>query len=197
MELEKAKKIADNLCCKLQPFCKITDIAGSVRRCKDEVKDIEICCLPIMMHSDSADLFGNNTSELAVSPDFVNAVFSLGKIEKGKIDGKYFKILLPEGIYLDLFIPDPHDYYRQFAIRTGPADYSAKVIAGGWRKKGWCGSDKGLRKMEDCIETKTPDGKSKWKCVNPKAEKPPIWKDERDFFQWIGVEWIEPRLRNI
>ena len=75
--------------------------------------------------------------------------------------GKYMQIKLRENIILDLFMPDDFDYYRQYAIRTGSADYAAKIIATGWKKKGWCGSDKGLRKISDCVETKTPDGKSK------------------------------------
>ena len=41
----------------LSPYCKVIDIAGSVRREKPEVKDIEIICVPKVIIS---DLFSNN-----------------------------------------------------------------------------------------------------------------------------------------
>ncbi len=193
MPLEEAKKIAVAICYKLQPFCEKINIAGSVRRQKPLVKDIEIICVP--KAEVLKDMFGWDEGIIR-SIEFSNVVKSvLGKIIKGNTDGKYMQIELPEGVNLDLFIPDDFDYYRQYAIRTGSADYSAKVIASGWRKVGWCGSDKGLRKMSDCIESKTPDGKSKWKCVKQNAELPPFWKSEVDFFKWINVKMLHPSQR--
>ena len=94
---------------------------------------------------------------------------------------------------LDLFMPESRDYYRQYAIRTGSADYSFKVLAAGWRRKGWCGTPDGLRRVRDCKEVK----KSVWKCINPQAELPPVWQSEHEFFDWIGVRWIKPSLRNV
>jgi len=193
--LEVAQKIAVDICYKLQPFCEKINIAGSVRRGTPEVKDIEIVCVPKMVVGGQDSLFDEGTRFYMVSPDFVRTVTELGAIIKGKPTGKYMQISLPEGINLDLFIPDDFDYYRQYAIRTGSANYAAKVIASSWRKMGWCGSDKGLRKMSDCVESKTPDGKSKWKCVNPNAELPPAWESEEHFFQWLGIKYLQPKER--
>ena len=190
--LSAATKIAVDICYKLQPFCEKINIAGSVRRKKKEPKDIEIICIP--NKEIQRDMFGVPFASVR-SVEFKNAVRFLGKIIKGNSNGKYMQIELPECINLDLFIPDDFDYYRQYAIRTGSADYAAKVIATGWKKKGWCGSDKGLRKISDCIETKTPDGKSKWKCVKPDAELPPVWKSEEEFFNWINVKMLPPHER--
>jgi len=195
MELNKAKNIAIDICYRLQPFCTKLNIAGSIRRKKPEVKDIEICAVPIQTPVQEQDLFGAITQNLQIDLGFINTVNALGKIEKGSPAGRYCKILLPEGIALDLFIPDPDDYYRQFAIRTGSADYSFKVIAAGWRKIGWVGSDIGLRLEKDCIETKQTDGKSKWVCARNKNNKPPVWSSEEEFFKWINVPFIAPELR--
>lgn len=192
MPLEEAKKIAVAICYKLQPFCEKINIAGSVRRQKPLVKDIEIICVPKV--EVLKDMFGWDEGIIR-SIEFPNIVKSLGKIIKGNTDGKYMQIELPEGVNLDLFIPDNFDYYRQYAIRTGSADYSAKIIASGWRKIGWCGSDRGLRKMSECVESKSPDGKSKWKCVKPNAELPPVWISEEDFFRWINVKMLHPSQR--
>lgn len=200
MNLKQAKEIAVNTCYKLEPYCKkgFLRIAGSIRREKPEPKDIEIVALPILAQSDQNNLFDLAPTQKIYCPDFVNILKSIGNIIKGNPEsGKYIQIELHQGIKLDLFLPDDFDFYRQFAIRTGSSDYSGKVIASAWRKKGWCGSDKGLRKIVDCIEVKDKDGKSKWKCINPGAELPPHWKSEEAFFEWIGVEWMHPTKRII
>ena len=193
MYLQDAKQIAIKVGFSLQPYCDKINIAGSIRRQKSEEKDIEIICVP--KSETIYDLFNSPTGTQR-SAGFIETVNSLGKIIKGKPTGKMMQIELSE-IMLDLFIPDDFDYYRQYAIRTGSADYSFKIIANGWKKKGWCGSDKGLRKITDCIEMKGPDGKSKWKCVNKDAELPPVWKSEEDFFKWINVPFIHPSKRII
>lgn len=197
MELAAAKKIVIDICYKLQPYCDKINIAGSIRRGKSEVKDAEIVCQPKLVESGQADLFGAGKMDMIPHDGFYQEVYGLGKIIKGMMTGKYMQIQLQNDFKLDLFMPDSFDYYRQYAIRTGSADYVAKVIAGGWKKKGWCGSDKGLRKIGDCLETKTPDGKSKWKCINENAELPPVWENETDFFKWLGVDFLPPQARKI
>ncbi len=193
MQLLQARRIAVDICYLLQPYCSKINIAGSIRRQKAEVKDIEIVCLPIV--TEMTDLFGavikTQRSEL-----FFNECKKLGTSVKGNPGGKYMQISLPSGVNLDLFMPEAADYFRQYAIRTGSADYSYKVIAAAWKRKGWCGSDLGLRKMIDCLEIKTPDGKSKWKCVNSAGEIPPVWESEEVFFSWLGVDYLPPKYRN-
>lgn len=197
MRYNQAKDLAISLGERLKPFTSRINIAGSVRRQKFEVKDIELICLPRYMELVSADLFGAQITEKVISENFVATVKALGKVIKGKPDGRYMQIELRERINLDLFMPEPDDYYRQYAIRTGSADYAARTIAAAWKKKGWCGSDQGLRLIADCIEHKQTDGKSKWECVTPSAEKPPIWESEQHFFDWLGIDWIMPKLRTI
>lgn len=180
----------------LQPHCIRINIAGSLRRERPEVKDIEIVCQPATVTQEVGDLFGASLVKV-ISPRFVELVKTLGQAVLGQPSGRNMKINLKQGITLDLFMPTPEDYYRQYAIRTGSADYAHQTIAAAWKRLGWCGSDKGLRKMADCIETKGPDGKSKWVCMNPNAEKPPVWESEADFFRWLGVPLIMPKLRTL
>ena len=190
--LKEAQNIAVEICYQLEPFCEKINIAGSIRRKKPEVKDIEIIC--VAKKQEVKDIFGEKTGEIK-NASFIHTVSKLGEVLKGTPMGKYMQIKLRENIILDLFMPDDFDYYRQYAIRTGSADYAAKIIATGWKKKGWCGSDKGLRKISDCVETKKPDGKSKWKCVKANAELPPVWESEEDFFNWINVKMLHPSQR--
>lgn len=195
MELVKAQKLAVDICYKLHPFCSKINIAGSIRRKNPEVKDIEIICRPILAPVSNDNLFDSGEPKFDIINGFAQAIAGLGTIEKGNAKGKYMKIVLPDGINLDLFIPDEEDYYRQYAIRTGSADYSFKVIATGWRKIGWVGSDLGLRLEKDCIETKQPGGKSKWQCVRNKNNTPPVWESEEAFFKWLNVPYVKPELR--
>lgn len=197
MLYNQAKDIAVKICYQLHPFCTKINIAGGVRRKKPEPHDIEIVCLPNKIEIASTDLFGFDEKSFAINPKFIEVVNSLGNIIKGKPTGKMMQIELPEGVMLDLFIPAEADYYRQFAIRTGSADYAHKVIATAWLKKGWCGSDLGLRLKKDCIEMKGPDGKSKWKCVNKNGEIPPVWESEEHFFQWLRIDMVRAEEREV
>lgn len=198
MKLIQAHEIAANIGKQLQPFVEKWHIAGSIRREKLDVKDIEIVCQPRYILSNRVDLFGGTVAEKVISKNYADLVNKLGKIIKGKPDGRYMQIELPQRINLDLFMPESSDYYRQFAIRTGSAEYAHKTIAAGWLKIGWCGSDMGLRRISDCKEEfDAMANKRKWKCINPGGEKPPAWSSEKEFFDWIGVRWIMPKLRNI
>lgn len=197
MNLKSAQQIAISICERLQPFCTKINIAGSIRRQKPDVKDVEVVCLPRTISVEQGGLFDEVLVEKKVSDNFVRVVKDLGRVVKGKPDGKMMQIELPQRIMLDLFMPDEWDYYRQLAVRTGSADYVRSTIAAGWKRKGWCGSDKGLRLIKDCIEHKQPDGKSKWECVNVNAEKPPIWQSEKDFFDWLGGTYIPAKYRTI
>lgn len=193
MEYKKAHSIAISILKKLESCCEKVDIAGSVAREKDECKDIEIVCSPCMVTN--KDLFGNLDGEPVRASFFCSAVRSLGVILKGKPeDGRYIQVALPEGINLDLFIPQFHDYYRQYAIRIGSKDYSHKVLATAWNKLGWVGTPDGLRKMSECY-SKEVNGKKHWICNVPQPTLPPVWKNEYYFFQWLGISWIEPKNR--
>ena len=189
MELNIALPIVNKIVEQLCPYCDKIDIAGSCRREKAYVGDLEICCLAKMVSVKSDDLFGD--PKLVVSPEFAKIANGLGKIIKGKPDGRYMQIELPEGINLDLFMPEAHDYYRQFAIRTGSSAYSMGAIAVGWKKLGWCGTDDGLRRIEECEKVS-----DKWKCVVKYPTFAPAWTSEKHFFDWLGVKFIEPKYRN-
>lgn len=194
MKLSEARNIAVNTCYLLQPFCEKINIAGSIRRKQEFVKDIEIVCLPKLAAIVETDLFGASKHTFQRSPDFINEVLKIGQVIKGKPDGKYMQIRLDGGV-LDLFIPDASDYYRQYAIRTGSAQFSQMVIATGWLKKGWCGTKDGLRLQSECEGKKGNDGKTVWKCKVKNPTLPPVWQSEEEFFEWIGAPYLPAEKR--
>jgi DNA polymerase/3'-5' exonuclease PolX len=190
MDLIRAKNIADRLVELFSPHVDKIHVAGSIRRERYKVKDIEIIALP-KKEFNQTDLFGGG--EWNVTKEFSTAVSKVIKQAiKGNVAGRYMQATLIGGMTLDLFLPQEHDYYRHLAMRTGSAEYSEHVIARAWVNLGWVGTDQGLRRRFDC--TQTPSG---WRCFNQNAEKPPAWKSEKEFFTWLGVQWVEPKYREI
>lgn len=197
MQLSKAQPIAIDIWQKFKPFCSKIKIAGSVRRQEPTVNDIEIVAVPLA--SEQRDMFGGL---LSADRDgrFVQVFQQLcHKHVRGDIKtGRLVCFELEQGIKVDLFMPEEKDFYRQLAIRTGPSGYSAKVLAGTWSKNGWCGTtNAGLRRQSDCTYSLDKNGKKKWKCVRFDGKLPPEWKGEKEFYQWLGVDWIPPAARKV
>ena len=193
MKYSQAKEIAIRVYKALQPWCERIEIAGSVRREKADVHDIELVCDPAVILQN--DMFGEVLAKQRVA-GFLNAVRAQGKIIKGDIaSGRFVQVELPEGIVLDLFMPQSFDFYRQLAIRTGSADYSHKVIATAWIKKGYVGTENGLRLASECYAKDLGDGKKKWICNNPNPTLTPVFQNEYEFFKWLGLEWLSPNKR--
>jgi DNA polymerase/3'-5' exonuclease PolX len=138
------------------------------------------------------DLLGGGCNK--VLPGFNEALKSIQhQIIKGNAEGRYMQMFIKGGAVLDLFMPQKEDYYRQLAIRTGSAQYSAFVIAQGWKRKGWCGTHDGLRLQSECIQTKS----NNWVCEKKEPTIPPVWQSEQEFFHWLGVEYVHPSKREI
>lgn len=192
MQLDKAKEIAQGVLDHLKPYAEIIHIGGSIRRQKPEVKDIEIIMLPkFVVVNEQGSLFGESEKTEKVHPEILTVLNNAGKILKGNIEGRYMQIDLSQGIKLDLFMPQKHDYYRILAIRTGSSSFANYKIAWGWKKKGWVGTSDGLRLNSECVQKSG----GTYECKEQEPTLPPEWKSEEEFFNWLGLEWAEPKLR--
>ena len=170
MKLAGAQEIAESVMRYLDPFCQRMEIAGSVRREKEEVHDIELCVVP--KNPAVVDIFGLPTETINLLEMYPWS--SLG--EKIKNGPRYKQIALIEGINLDLFIVlPPADWGVIYTIRTGPAEFSH-----------WCVTKRreGGGLPSDCKVT------SGFVLRNniylPMAE-------EIDFLNFLGLGWIEPK----
>ena len=199
MELSFAQPIAEAIVESLRPHCLQVYIAGSIRRQRPEVKDIEIVVMP--KRKVERDMFGFVASSY-VDPGFAAAVKKIGTIAKGGPNMKYARIYVEKGVALDLFIPADDDFFRILAIRTGDYLFSIKIMQA-VKRKGWCGTDQGVRKISDCIPVLKKNEKDSkwdtkvWRVNTPNPELPPVWRSERDFFEWAGMEYIDPKFRNL
>ncbi len=187
-DLNFAREKAEMLLELFSPLCQKIEIAGSIRRQKTTVSDIELVCVPYIAKTGIPTLFGNNGVQITTPLfQFLESSAQFFPFIK---NGDKYKQFLFQGIKVDLFITTKEDYYRQLAIRTGSADYSHKVIATAWVKLGWVGTAQGLRKRADCICT----GKNQWE-VKSKNPTIPQWESEQDFFQSLGLSYLHPSQR--
>jgi DNA polymerase/3'-5' exonuclease PolX len=193
MTYEKARKLAIEAGERLKPYCEIIKIAGSVRRRKYDIKDIELICIPHKAVLTSSDLFGQSTTQTIISDGYITEVKRLGSILNGQFGGRYMRVKFRD-TFIDIFTPQAYDFWRQYVIRTGSAAYIHSYIASAWLKKGWCGTDEGLRRISDCRSELVAGGKRKW-YVEKEGELPPVWESEADFYKWLGVDLIDPRQR--
>lgn len=173
MERIKAAEIARMVGNQIIPYCVRLEIAGSIRRGKDEVGDIELVAMPKM--EPVYDLWGEKVGEHSLLND--RSIFeAMGKISKS---GKRFvQVELLEGINLDLFIVlPPAQWGVILAIRTGPVEFSQWIVTsrskGGALLNGW--------KVE---EGRVWDGQTEL-----------TFNEEIDFLKWLELGWIEPRDR--
>lgn len=125
MELKKAKSIAAELIKTLSPYCNRIEIAGSIRRNKPEVKDIELVVIPSKYHLEK--YFIDNKK-----------LYSFNK------NGGKYKQFVYQGINIDLFISNVGNFGLIYLIRTGSAEFSQRMLArwkqvskGGYSKDGY------------------------------------------------------------
>lgn len=113
MTLEQATPIAESLQNHLAPYCTHCAVAGSIRRRKAEVKDIELVCCPAP----------------AQYADFLAALRNLAII-KGKPTGsaRYVRVSLRD-IEADIFITTPPQWGWILLLRTGSADFNQRLLA--------------------------------------------------------------------
>jgi DNA polymerase IV (family X) len=177
MEQSKVKPIIDHWLERLAPYCERIEAAGSYRRGKDEVKDIDLVAIPKIQTE--LDLFGLpgtqiNLLEVAMQRMFWDREY-LATIKSGP---RMRQILTHEKIHLELWmVTPPAEWGVIYLIRTGPADF------GHW-----------------CVTTKSKggtlpsylrfDGGAIWHNKT-KIETP----EEADVFKILGMEYIEPGER--
>ena len=133
MKLKDAEKLAEQIMEQLWPFCDRLVVAGSIRRKKSEVRDVDFVLIPKPL------LWSRIISTLQRK---MNA-----KVLK---HGEKAAQLTINGINVDLYSATPETWEPLLLIRTGSAEHNIKLsmIA---RKKGMKLSHKGLIKDEKII----------------------------------------------
>lgn len=169
--------VAEKLRNALAPYCHELAIAGSLRRKKPLVADIELVALPIL--DEAVDLFGKVVDTHNHLLARLDELAAEEKISKGASWGtayRKFYVRSTGGVQyaVDVFVAKRENFGNTLAIRTGSAEFSAGFMAHINRKgmkhdKGYLHSAEGV-----IIPCRT----------------------EEAFFKAIGYPFIDPELRS-
>ena len=115
MELGRAKTIAEEVIKRLSPYCQRIEIAGSVRRNKPTVRDIDLVLIPSDPWNLSHEIMGLGPSSLK---------------------GEKLKRVTYNGIQIDLYYATPEAWATLLLIRTGSKENNIRLAMLA-KKKGW------------------------------------------------------------
>lgn len=165
--LSVAAAVAADLVVELRPFCERIEVAGSVRRRKAQVGDLEIVALPVAV----TDLFGEPTGRTLLD-DWLAG----NHIQPSK-NGTKYKQFIWQGSQVDLFLAQPDNYGVILMLRTGDADFSRRMVTlttwGGFKPAELTVSDGGV-----------------WRQGKQLAVP-----DEETLFRLWGMAWVPPEER--
>lgn len=126
LPLKQAQSLTDKIIGALEPGCIRIECAGSVRRGKEQVGDLEI----VAIAAPGLD-------------ELIEQLVADSRLTRGGKNGKKLKtFLIPAvpGLGLELYIPTRETWGTIFTIRTGCAEFSHKMVTQ-QNKGGWLPSD--------------------------------------------------------
>ena len=136
-------KVAAELCAALKPACEKLVVAGSLRRRKPDVGDVEILYIgKTEVRQDPADMFASITVNLA--DEVTAALEKSGVLERRKnvngseMYGPKNKLMrhLATGLPVDLFAATVENWHNYLVCRTGPADSNTRICMAA-QERGW------------------------------------------------------------
>lgn len=176
IDLIEAESIANKVLKHISPTMERVEIAGSIRRRKEIVGDIEICGVP------------NDREKLVKMLDEIGQHIKPGVPGvipwEPKTTAKYLRLRLPEGMNMDVFLATPENWGGIFMMRTGSGagpdgnSFNGFVPAMFQRWKKLSGGGR----MTDCMPT-MPTGEQLW------------IPEEQDFFDLLEMDFIPPEKR--
>ena len=175
----------------LRPHCERIDIAGSVRRRRPTIGDLEIVCIP--------KAYDASPGRSILFCSGIATVVNQWEKVKGELPCRYTQRVLPwHGMKLDLFMPHPDGYGLQLAIRTGSAEWSHRVLAAAWVRAGFTSKDGLLRRGSEQQVSLFAIGADRYHhsfreidgaiCPTPTEEA---------LFGMIGIPWVDPTAREV
>lgn len=170
MPFDYAKGIAEHLVSKLSPGCERILIAGSLRRERPFVGDIEIVAMPML--APAFDMFGDAMPGQEVSG--LDDQLALLSTEGYTKNGAKYKQFGYKGASVDLFIASAETWACVATIRTGSADFTHWLVTSR-RHGGGCPS-----------HLRFQDGRL-WLNTTPVPTP-----EEINLFDMLEQPWIEP-----
>lgn len=134
--LAQAQAIAAELVGYLGDFCEKIQVAGSIRRKKGEVGDIELLYIPIVGEQESDDLLGSlvpvNYFDLALATLEEAGILERRKnVNGGETFGEKNKLMrhCQSGIPVDLFSTTKESWHNYLVSRTGGRESNVAIAS--------------------------------------------------------------------
>ncbi len=178
MELEEARFLTDSIVAILQPLCDRIMVAGSIRRQKPEVNDIDVVALPM-----AVDLSGGLCGVVKVDPSTVwKNLIPKALVKSGlklEVSGKELhRFSFPSGLQVDVYRARPETWGVILLIRTGSKEYNVKLCT--------LARSKGL-KLSACEGVVAQEGFGQIIAS----------KTEEDIFTALGLAFVDPKNREV
>jgi len=194
--LSEARKRAEEIVEWLRPLCERIEIAGSIRRGKSMVKDIDLVVVPRMQSSET--LLGV-TDDVAMTDFYAKAKATFGEIlaagtklirgiygAENRVYARYDAMVpYDRDLAVDIYLATPETWATLLLIRTGSAEHNiwmasrAKSCGG---KLSADGSGLELAGQYEPIEQRS---------VNMRVRP----ENEEQIFKALGLPYAEPRER--
>lgn len=128
-----ALEVARELCTRLNPFCERLIVAGSLRRMKATVGDVEILYIS-RQEQRKKDMF--STELVSLADEELEKMLSEGALTKrlskigGPAWGKKNKLAVHRsGVPVDLFQTSAESWWNYLVCRTGPAESNTRIAS--------------------------------------------------------------------
>lgn len=175
-------KVAKELCDALKPVTERLVVAGSLRRRKAEVGDVEILFVP-KVERRRVGLFAEDVSEVCLVGECLGALLAAGVLAKrlnangSEMWGAKNKLAVhvASGVPVDFFAATEESWFNYLVCRTGPGESNIAIcqsaIERGWK---W-----------------NPYGSGFSRTVGLGVETHAV-ASEREVFEFVGLPYREP-----
>ena len=167
MELEKAKAIAEKIKAVLESSCERIELAGSIRRQKPEVRDIELLAIP--KYDGTIDMLDAKIKTMIY---FDMLGYRLNKPGR-KVYGPKNKLLvhIPSGFGVDVFSTTEECWPVALVVRTGGKETNQQIATRALQR------GMKFRAYGDGFDI--PGGHNR--CLS-----------EKEVFEFVGLPYLEP-----
>jgi DNA polymerase (family 10) len=184
-----AMAVADEIVKALRPWCERIEIAGSLRREKETVGDIEILYIPIIrVVPHPFEMFSmltqNKADEQIAEMEKFKTLERRRNIKGSEVFGEKNKLMrhVASGIPVDLFSATQENWYNYLVCRTGPADLN-KLICNRAITKGWHWMPYGVGFQRETNEKGVH-------IIN-------TVHSEQEVFAFVALQYLEPAQREL
>jgi DNA polymerase (family 10) len=167
LDRAEVERLAHKIIGAIEPYCEKAEVAGSVRRCKDTVNDIDIVVLP------------KPHSWIKLLKEIRRRFDAVTEKQGAKLATLYVPFVSKQGqgyVQVDLYRASKRTWGILLLIRTGSAKHNIYLASLAIRKGCRLAYSKGL--------------------VNEKGEVVAS-KTEREVFQALGLDYISPQDREV